>query len=65
MTQHNATLVEQVAAASQSLDEQAIDMTRLIARFKVGEALTAGNVWESEAQTADAGTPRRLSCSAA
>ena len=65
MTQDNATLVEQVAAASQSLDEQAIDMTRLIARFKVGEALTAGNVWESEAQTADGGAPRRLSCSAA
>ncbi|EWG99460.1 methyl-accepting chemotaxis protein [Halomonas sp. BC04] len=65
MTQHNATLVEQVAAASQSLDEQAIDMTRLIARFKVGEALTAGNVWQSEVQPAEGGAPRRLSCSAA
>ncbi|EWH03506.1 methyl-accepting chemotaxis protein [Halomonas sp. BC04] len=65
MTQNNATLVEQVAAASQSLDEQANDMTRLIARFKVGEALTAGNVWESEAQPADGGAPHRLAYSAA
>ncbi|MCG6656241.1 HAMP domain-containing protein [Halomonas campisalis] len=38
VTQHNATLVEQVAAASRSLDGQAEDMTRLIARFKVSES---------------------------
>ncbi|MCE8018024.1 HAMP domain-containing protein [Halomonas sp. MCCC 1A17488] len=38
-TQQNAALVEQVATASRSLDDQASEMARLIARFRVGEAL--------------------------
>ena len=65
MTQHNASLVEQVAAASHSLDEQAADMTRLIARFKVGEATAAGNALASEAMPAGAEAPLGLTFSAA
>ncbi|RCV91306.1 methyl-accepting chemotaxis protein [Billgrantia montanilacus] len=64
MTQHNATLVEQVAAASHSLDGQAADMTRLIARFKVGERLAVGNVWEGEALPTEAESPGRLAYTA-
>ncbi|MDT0500496.1 nitrate- and nitrite sensing domain-containing protein [Halomonas sp. PAR7] len=35
VTQQNATLVEQVASASRSLDQQAVDMSRLAGRFTV------------------------------
>jgi methyl-accepting chemotaxis protein len=37
MTQQNAALVEQAAAASESLDEQARNMQRLISFFNVGD----------------------------
>ncbi|MFW3614198.1 methyl-accepting chemotaxis protein [Billgrantia antri] len=38
-TQQNAALVEQVATSSRSLDDQAGEMARLIARFRVSAAL--------------------------
>ncbi|AVO43064.1 chemotaxis protein [Simplicispira suum] len=38
MTQQNAALVEQSAAASQSLREQAANLTRAVSQFKLGEA---------------------------
>ncbi|RBI68681.1 methyl-accepting chemotaxis protein [Vreelandella sulfidaeris] len=37
VTQQNAALVEQVATASRSLDDQAGDMTGMVGRFKVSE----------------------------
>ncbi|MBD3896141.1 nitrate- and nitrite sensing domain-containing protein [Halomonas sp. ML-15] len=38
VTQQNAALVEQAAAASKSLDDQSDEMTSLVGRFKVREA---------------------------
>jgi len=37
VTQQNASLVEQVATASRSLDDQAEEMTTLVSRFRVAE----------------------------
>jgi methyl-accepting chemotaxis protein len=37
MTQQNAALVEQAAAASQSMAEQALHLTRMMARYKLGD----------------------------
>ena len=37
VTQQNAALVEQVATASRSLDEQAEEMATLVSRFHVEE----------------------------
>jgi methyl-accepting chemotaxis protein len=36
VTQQNAALVEQASAAAQALSEQALNLTRLISRYKVG-----------------------------
>jgi methyl-accepting chemotaxis protein len=44
MTQQNAALVEQSAAASEALGEQATNLTRLIAFFKVDGQTTASAV---------------------
>ena len=38
VTQQNASLVEEVAAASRSLDEQADDMTRQMSRYQVSDS---------------------------
>ena len=38
VTQQNAALVEQASAAAQALNEQALNLTQLIARYKVAEA---------------------------
>ena len=38
MTQQNAALVEQSAAAAQSLHEQASNLTRAVSQFKLGDA---------------------------
>ncbi len=40
VTQQNAALVEQATAAAQALSEQAINLTQLIARYKVNDAGT-------------------------
>ncbi|SDG43526.1 Methyl-accepting chemotaxis protein [Onishia taeanensis] len=42
VTQHNAALVEQMAAASKSLDEQSDDLGETIGRFKVSPDLEQG-----------------------
>jgi methyl-accepting chemotaxis protein len=42
VTQQNAALVEQATAAAQALSEQALNLTRLIARYKVEDAGQAG-----------------------
>lgn len=44
MTQQNAALVEQAAAASESLDEQAKNMQRMIAFFKTGREVALSQV---------------------
>ena len=40
MTQQNAALVEEAAAAAQSLTEQAGNLSQLMARYQVGDAST-------------------------
>jgi methyl-accepting chemotaxis protein len=59
MTQQNAALVEQATAASQSMAEQARDLTKMMDRFQVGEAGSAGRASHSEA--APAARPERRS----
>jgi len=49
MTQQNAALVEQATAASQSMADQARDLTKMMDRFQVGEAGSAGRASRSEA----------------
>jgi methyl-accepting chemotaxis protein len=44
MTQQNASLVEEAAAASESMDEQAKGLTSLIGFFNTGNASTGSNV---------------------
>jgi methyl-accepting chemotaxis protein len=41
VTQQNAALVEEATAAAQSLSEQAASLTRLMARFQVGDETSA------------------------
>ena len=41
VTQQNAALVEEASAAAQALTEQASNLSRLIARFRVGERVVA------------------------
>jgi methyl-accepting chemotaxis protein len=43
MTQQNASLVEEAAAASESMDEQAKGLTGLIGFFNTGDGSTGGN----------------------
>jgi methyl-accepting chemotaxis protein len=52
VTQQNAALVEQASAAACTLTEQASDLTQLIARFKVGAALTAATTTTTARRTA-------------
>ena len=40
VTQQNAALVEEVAAASRSLDEQAEEMSARISKYKVADSLS-------------------------
>ncbi|MBV8046892.1 MAG: PAS domain S-box protein [Paludibacterium sp.] len=41
VTQQNAALVEQAAAAAESLEEQALNMSAVVSRFKLGESSAA------------------------
>jgi methyl-accepting chemotaxis protein len=59
MTQQNAALVEQATAASQSMADQARDLTKMMDRFQVGESGSAGRATRSEA--APAARPERRS----
>jgi methyl-accepting chemotaxis protein len=43
MTQQNAALVEQATAASQSMADQARDLTKMMERYQVGESSAAGS----------------------
>jgi methyl-accepting chemotaxis protein len=52
VTQQNAALVEQASAAARTLTEQASDLTQLIARFKVGAALTTAATTATARRTA-------------
>jgi methyl-accepting chemotaxis protein len=49
MTQQNASLVEEAAAASESMDEQAKGLTNLISFFNTGNAASGGSSNESKA----------------
>ncbi|MEC9483581.1 MAG: nitrate- and nitrite sensing domain-containing protein [Halomonas sp.] len=52
VTQQNAALVEQVATASRSLDDQAKDMAVMVGRFKVTEAQQASLLaWQKDEVT--------------
>jgi len=51
VTQQNAALVEQVSAASRSLDDQASDMARLIGQFKVSESASLPTAWAPTASS--------------
>jgi methyl-accepting chemotaxis protein len=59
MTQHNAALVEQATAASQSMADQARDLTKMMERFQVGDSGSAGRVASPAA--APAARPERRS----
>ena len=43
MTQQNAALVEQATAASQSMSDQARDLTKMMERYQVGESSSPGS----------------------
>jgi methyl-accepting chemotaxis protein len=52
-TQQNAALVEEAAAASQSMSQQAAHLTRLVDAFKLSQAQMDGNVVEGLAHEID------------
>jgi methyl-accepting chemotaxis protein len=56
MTQQNAALVEQATAASQSMADQARDLTKTMERFQVGDSGSSGRV-----SAAPAAKPERRS----
>jgi methyl-accepting chemotaxis protein len=41
MTQQNAALVEQAAAAAESLQEQAVDLAQAVGMFRLGDTVAA------------------------
>jgi methyl-accepting chemotaxis protein len=59
MTQQNAALVEQATAASQSMADQARDLTKMMERFQIGDAGSTGRATRPEA--APAARPERRS----
>jgi methyl-accepting chemotaxis protein len=59
MTQQNAALVEQATAASQSMADQARDLTKMMDRFQVGEAGAA--IRASRPEPAPVARPERRS----
>jgi methyl-accepting chemotaxis protein len=59
MTQQNAALVEQATAASQSMADQARDLTKMMERFQIGDAGSTGRATRPEA--APAAKPERRS----
>jgi methyl-accepting chemotaxis protein len=59
MTQQNAALVEQATAASQSMADQARDLTKMMERFQVGEAGAAARA--SRPEPVPAARPERRS----
>jgi methyl-accepting chemotaxis protein len=59
MTQQNAALVEQATAASQSMAEQARDLTKMMERFQVGDSGSTGRAAAPTA--APAARPERRS----
>jgi methyl-accepting chemotaxis protein len=61
MTQQNAALVEQATAASQSMADQARDLTKMMERFQVGDSGSSGRTTRVEA--APAARPERRSAS--
>ncbi len=60
MTQQNAALVEQATAASQSMADQARDLTKMMERYEVGEA-SASRAAVSRAPAKVAAVPERRS----
>ncbi|MBW7832008.1 MAG: MCP four helix bundle domain-containing protein [Simplicispira suum] len=60
MTQQNAALVEQSAAASQSLREQAANLTRAVSQFKLGEAAAHAHAPQGAAYAAPAAPARAV-----
>lgn len=59
LTQQNAALVEQAAAASESMGEQADDLNQMMAFFTIGD--DEGNAASAVAATSQAATDRRSS----
>jgi methyl-accepting chemotaxis protein len=60
MTQQNAALVEQATAASQSMADQARDLTKMMERYEVGDSHGSSAV-PTRAPAAVAATPERRS----
>ena len=61
MTQQNAALVEQATAASQSMADQARELTRMIGKYRVGESDAAGSAASSAAPAERRSSNRPLS----
>ena len=59
MTQQNAALVEQSAAAAQSLHEQASNLTRAVSQFKLGDAAAYSHAPQGAAYGGVAAAPAR------
>jgi methyl-accepting chemotaxis protein len=64
MTQQNAALVEEAAAAAHSLTEQAENLTQLMARYQVGDASTSASR-PSESASSERRDSKRLWASTA
>jgi len=61
MTQQNAALVEQATAASQSMADQARDLTTMIGKYRVGESEAAGSAASPAASVERRSSNRPLS----
>ena len=61
MTQQNAALVEQATAASQSMADQARDLTTMIGKYRVGESEAAGSAASPAASAERRSSNRPLS----
>ena len=59
MTQQNAALVEQSAAAAQSLHEQASNLTRAVSQFKLGDSAAYSHAPQGAAYGGVAAAPAR------
>ncbi|QNB06740.1 HAMP domain-containing protein [Herbaspirillum frisingense] len=60
VTQQNAALVEEAAAAAQSLQQQAANLARIVSVFKLGPALTTGQAMLTRREIGIATGPARL-----
>jgi len=60
VTQQNAALVEEAAAAAQSLQQQAANLARIVSVFKLGHEVTAGHAPRARREIDITAGPARL-----